>query len=580
MNHVQKAILFVILALSIAPLQSGEPVSAFEMNQRLGRGINMGNAFEAPDETAWGNPWKPEYFMIMADLGFSHVRIPVRWSTPERSMEEPPYTIYESFLNRIQEVVDTALKYQLHPIINMHHHNDLFQDPLGQKDRFMAQWSQIAEFFQHYPDSLVFEVLNEPHDNFTPELWNEFFSEALDTIRTTNPSRTVLLGTALYGGLSGVPYLEVPDDPHLILSVHYYNPFQFTHQGASWVGGDSDAWLGTKWFNTEEERQTIINEFSFTKQFAAEHNLPVHVGEFGAYSTADMASRVRWTNFLARWFEEQDFSWAYWEFSAGFGIYNPNNGQFYTSLVDALLHNPMPDPAEVMYIPVLEEHFDQGTSGWQLNTFENAEASMSGGQGNIVIDISSPGTEGWHIQLSKQGIPLQEKELYKVTFSASAMESPRHITTYMGRSSDPWTSYSGYIPVYIETEEKEHIYTFYMNNDTDNNARLVFDLGLSDTNLTFSSVLIEQLSLTTTSAEDHSIPVIDYFPNPVHNKLTIVNTEAFHTLQVFDLMGRNRLIDQINQPLHQLDISDLSPGGYIVHLISNEMRHAFKIIKK
>lgn len=579
MNHVQKAILFVILALSIAPLQSGEPVSAFEMNQRLGRGINMGNAFEAPGETAWGNPWKPEYFMIMADLGFSHVRIPVRWSTPERSMEEPPYTIYESFLNRIQEVVDTALKYQLHPIINMHHHNDLFQDPLGQKDRFMAQWSQIAEFFQHYPDSLVFEVLNEPHDNFTPELWNEFFSEALDTIRTTNPSRTVLLGTALYGGLSGVPYLEVPDDPHLILSVHYYNPFQFTHQGASWVGGDSDAWLGTKWFNTEEERQTIINEFSFTKQFAAEHNLPVHVGEFGAYSTADMASRVRWTNFLARWFEEQDFSWAYWEFSAGFGIYNPNNGQFYTSLVDALLHNPMPDPAEVMYIPVLEEHFDQGTSGWQLNTFENAEASMSGGQGNIVIDISSPGTEGWHIQLSKQGIPLQEKELYKVTFSASAMENPRHITTYLGRSSSPWTSYSGYIPVYIETEEKEHIYTFYMNNDTDNNARIVFDLGLSDTNLIFSSILVEHLSLVT-SIEDHSIPVIDYFPNPVGNKLTIINAEAFHTLQVFDLMGRNRLIDQINQPLHQLDMSDLSPGGYIVHLISNEMRHAFKIIKK
>ncbi len=58
------------LSLSMA---SQQPATAFEINERLGRGINMGNTFEAPSETAWGNPWKPEYFEQMAELGFQHV---------------------------------------------------------------------------------------------------------------------------------------------------------------------------------------------------------------------------------------------------------------------------------------------------------------------------------------------------------------------------------------------------------------------------------------------------------------------------------------------------------------------------
>jgi aryl-phospho-beta-D-glucosidase BglC (GH1 family) len=73
----------------------------------------MGNAFEAPTETAWGNPWQPEYFEIMAEMGFQHVRLPIRWETNERSLPHPPYTIKEEFLERIREVVDLALEQNL-----------------------------------------------------------------------------------------------------------------------------------------------------------------------------------------------------------------------------------------------------------------------------------------------------------------------------------------------------------------------------------------------------------------------------------------------------------------------------------
>jgi len=200
---MKKFITLLIAIVVILSVTAQERKKAFEINERLGRGINMGNAFEAPSETAWGNPWRPEYFRIMSELGFTHVRVPIRWEPADRSMATSPYTIYPAFLNRIKQVVDTALKYKLHIIINMHHHDALFDNVTGQKARFLAQWRQIGEFFQSYSDSLLFEVLNEPHGNLTPELWNQYFAEALAEIRKSNPNRVVLLGTAEWGGLGG-----------------------------------------------------------------------------------------------------------------------------------------------------------------------------------------------------------------------------------------------------------------------------------------------------------------------------------------------------------------------------------------
>jgi endoglucanase len=67
-----------------------------------------------------------------------------------------------------------------------------------------------------------------------------------------------------------------------------------------------------------------------------EHNIPVLLGEFGAYSRADMESRLRWTAVMVQEAEARDIGWCYWEFAAGFGIYNRQTKQFndlYTALI-------------------------------------------------------------------------------------------------------------------------------------------------------------------------------------------------------------------------------------------------------
>jgi len=552
---------------------------AFETNAKLGRGINYGNMFEAPSETAWGNQWEPEYAGIIAELGFNHVRIPIRWEPSDRSMATPPYTVYSLFLNRIKQVVDSALNNGLYAIINMHHHEALYENPDGQKERFLAQWKQISTFFKDYPDSLLFELLNEPHGNLVAEKWNEFVPQALDTIRKENPDRIVLIGTPNYGGLGGIPYIELPDDENIILTVHYYNPFQFTHQGASWVGGNADEWLGTEWLDTETERDVMRQEFAPLKAFEIQHNIPVHIGEFGAYSKADMKSRARWTTFLSRYLEELGWSWAYWEFSAGFGVYNPSNKTFYTELVDALLHNEMPEPGRYVGTPVYTSNFQTGNDGWNLSAQQSASAQLTRAENTLNINISNPGTDGWHVQLKKGNISLQAGRKYRFSFKAKA-ESARSMTTYIGMSQDPWSAYSGYNGVSLA--DTFAVYTFIFDaNTTDNSARMVFDMGNSDINIWITEIKIEEIIFQPpTGISEINSQEFTIYPNPVKDRLFFNTTSDFEKITVFNILGRPVQENTVRKNEKSLDVTALEPGIYLVRFSGKDRMVTKKIVKR
>ena len=188
------------------------------------------------------------------------------------------------------------------------------------------------------PISVFFEVLNEPNDKLTAEIWNDYLAEAIELIRQTNPNRTLIIGTAEWGGLGALEKLVLPeDDRNIIVTYHYYNPFQFTHQGAEWVS-DSDQWLGKTWTGTANQKNAVNQEFDRAVLWAEQHNRPLFMGEFGAYRKADMPSRYSWTSYVARAAEQRDISWAYWEFCSGFGIYDSSSRQW-NSLLNALIPN-------------------------------------------------------------------------------------------------------------------------------------------------------------------------------------------------------------------------------------------------
>ncbi|HEY9757580.1 MAG TPA: hypothetical protein V6C97_20595 [Oculatellaceae cyanobacterium] len=67
------------------------------------------------------------------------------------------------------------------------------------------------------------------------------------------------------------------------------------------------------------------------------HKRPVYLGEFGAFSKADMESRARWTGAVLRAANAHDFSSAYWEFASGFGVYNPERHCWRAPLLETLM---------------------------------------------------------------------------------------------------------------------------------------------------------------------------------------------------------------------------------------------------
>ena len=566
----------LLVAASVLTAQNRE--HAFEVNERLGRGINFGNMFEAPSEAEWGNPWKPEYAKIIADLGFNHIRIPIRWEPAARSSATAPYTINSAFLNRIKQVVDSALNNGLHAIINMHHHDALFANPDGQKERFLTQWKQISEFFKDYPDSLLFEILNEPNGNITADKWNVFLTDALATIREDNPERIVLIGTPDWGGLGGLPYLQIPDDQYIILTVHYYNPFQFTHQGAEWSDG-SEAWLGTKWNDSDTERDVMKQEFAPLVAVSKQHNIPIHIGEFGAYNKADETSRKKWTTYLSRYLESLDWSWAYWEFSAGFGIYNPNTKKLNQVLVDALLHNEMPEPATYTGTPVYTSNFQTSTDGWVLYKQSAGAGQLTRAENMLKAEITNGSTEGWHIQLAKNNISLKAGKKYRFSFKAKS-DATRGFTAYIGKNSDPWTSYSGYNTSTVT--DTFSVYTFVFDqNVNDNSARMVFDLGKSAADFIITDVKLEEIVLvwptSAVSIENYKSKV---YPNPVSDNVYINNLDGFREYSILNVQGGVIKSGNLSSYKNQLNIETLSPGMYFIQLRNESIWLTIKLLKR
>jgi endoglucanase len=311
---------------------------AFQQQASLGRGINLGNSLEAPVEGAWGPKITDEDLVRLKKAGFNSVRIPTRWSA--HALKVAPYTIDPAFMARVDHVVQVALSQGLVVVLNAHHYQEIDEAPAEHRECLAMMWRQIATHFADFPESLQFEIYNEPNTQHTAEAWNLTLAAALQEIRKTNPTRAVHIGGVEWNKIGTLKDLKLPpEDRHIIAQIHYYAPFHFTHQNASWVKG-STAWNGTKWDGTEADKEAVRRDFKAAADWSQKEQRPVFMGEFGTSAgVADMDARVRWTAFIASEAPRYHLTWAYWEYQANFGIWDPKAQQWREPLKAALLGN-------------------------------------------------------------------------------------------------------------------------------------------------------------------------------------------------------------------------------------------------
>jgi endoglucanase len=338
MSKMTTVVILIAMTLIVNTVMAAEQakIDPFKMNQLLGRGVNMGNALDAPSEGAWGFTLEEKYFQAAKDAGFNSVRIPVRWSA--HAMTEPPYTIDPNFMKRVDWAVNCALSRNMPVMLNVHHYYELFSDPNSHRERFLAIWQQIAEHYKDYPQILLFEPINEPSGKLSGSVLSSVLKQTIDIIRKSNPDRIIIAGSEwnVAGKLSS---LQIPkEDRDIIVSIHSYSPLEFTHQGAPWVTDhDSNAWLGTKWTGTDAEKKAIEKEFDIAVAWAKKNNRPVNLGEFGSFNKADMESRARYTKFVAEAAIERGFSFNYWQFDSDFAVYDIKTNTWIKPLLDALV---------------------------------------------------------------------------------------------------------------------------------------------------------------------------------------------------------------------------------------------------
>lgn len=329
-----------------------DPGLAKRIVSTMGPGINLGNVFEAPNtnfsqfnETQFKSSWNetivPADFKALGDSGFKNMRIPVSW---EEHVEEKDgkCVVDEPWMKQVFWAVDLAIKNGMVVVLNAHHWDAIYdKNPDTEIPCLLEVYRQMMTEVVKFPaESLIVETLNEPRGKLTSAKWNVLVDSIVNIVRAADPQRVVMVGTHNYNNASAASLLKLPTDAtNLIVTFHYYDPFAFTHQGATFVNPQYPT--GKEWTATFGEMRTIKNVFASIKEWADSKGVPVYLGEFGAYEAADSVSRETWTSFMVNLAGKMGFGWAYWEFCSGFGVYDEISGTWKDYLMRSLLHPTM-----------------------------------------------------------------------------------------------------------------------------------------------------------------------------------------------------------------------------------------------
>jgi endoglucanase len=310
-NNLNQLTRWLVVCLGLATALPGRAGDVFEQNRQLGRGVNI-IGYDRIWQSLEQGRFQAKHFRLLKEAGFQNVRVNLH---PFRRTDE-------AWWRTLDWVVKEASGQQLMVILDCHEYNAMGKDPAGNKEKFLTFWRELAAHCQNAPDNVLFEILNEPNKALTPQLWNEYLREALAIIREKNPARAVIVGPAFWNSVDHLGELELPEnDRNLIVTVHYYKPMAFTHQGAAWAGEHKNK-TGIDWLGTDKDLAAINKDFDKVTTWAKEHQRPIFLGEFGAYDKGPMESRARYTDAVARAAEARGWSWAYWQFDSDFILYD------------------------------------------------------------------------------------------------------------------------------------------------------------------------------------------------------------------------------------------------------------------
>lgn len=405
---IKKLATFVFLIIFVS-------FQVYGQTNHFNKGINLSGWFQesSPTEIHFKKYTKKDFENIKS-LGADVIRLPINL----HSMTDGPpnYKLNDLFLNFLDEAVNWAEELNISLILDNHTFDPAKPTDPNIGEILIPVWKNMAQHFKNRSGLIYYEILNEPH-GISDSLWRSIQGEVIDEIRLIDTAHTIIVGASGFNSYNNLQYLTPYEDENLIYTFHFYDPFLFTHQGASWtdpslvsLGGvpfpyDASIMpsvpddLMNTWVQWALQDYSNTGTISYVRgeidkavDFKETYNVNIFCGEFGVYKPNSLNNhRLLWYNIVRTYFEYHDIPWTSWDYHGGFGLFEDSDYGLFEHDLDTYLlaalgfnippqseYEAAPDSTEFsIYEDFIETGIvKSGSSGGTLNYYN--EDSMNG----------------------------------------------------------------------------------------------------------------------------------------------------------------------------------------------------------
>ncbi|HEV2829182.1 MAG TPA: cellulase family glycosylhydrolase [Pyrinomonadaceae bacterium] len=335
-------------------MQSQVPASRLA---RLRHGINLSHWFAQSADYSKAHlesHTTAEDFALIRSLGFDHVRLTIE-PAPLFNGDDPG-RLKAEHLKYLDNALDLILTQHLAVIVDIHPSDD-FKVRLNSNDRHLEAfgkfWRTLAlHLSTRDPERVFLEVINEPmvEDGYR---WFGMQGKLISAVRAGAPQHTIIASGHRWSGIPELLFLQPYADRNIVYNFHFYEPFAFTHQGASWAGPHLSFYKNIPYPSNPESVSKVLDtieddparfnllrygedgwdarrierEIGEAAAWAAKYQVPLTCNEFGTFRKfAPPADRVRWIRDMRIAFEKYGIGWTMWDYAGGFAVVNKQNG--------------------------------------------------------------------------------------------------------------------------------------------------------------------------------------------------------------------------------------------------------------
>ncbi|MDB5273978.1 MAG: hypothetical protein JWO58_2345 [Chitinophagaceae bacterium] len=351
---MKKTVLFLFFCIGLPVFSSAQSL-AMKRASHIGKGMNLSwldqrwKGTEQQQHRDYVNlddlPHYKAQIELIHKMGFQFLRFPVCFDL--WYADKAPYELLRpSYYQVLDSIIKWTGEKNMLLSIDYHHgtlDNEHYQD---QATRICFIWSEIARQYKHTdPERIFFELFNEPN-RINESEWQETVIRIIHSVRKEAPHHTLIVGATKWNSLAALIEMPTLPDKNLIYTFHFYDPFLFTHQGASWTGDptstigmpypyrpkdmpDMDEKAQATWakrlyesYPEQANYNALFTALQTASTWSKEHSVPVLCGEWGAYKKyAHEEDRCQYINDMYTILTQLHIPNAMWEWDAGFSFF-------------------------------------------------------------------------------------------------------------------------------------------------------------------------------------------------------------------------------------------------------------------